>query len=130
MDHFLLDTNIIIRRIVRDWWVHYNASKQIFSEIDAWLYCWVISPLVLGEVIYVLSWKLYSLQRKIVAATLLFLASQKNIIVLESDITLRSLQIYSKNNLDRVDCYLIAYTQWTHNIKWIKSFDNALLKAF
>ena len=90
---------------------HFEAAK-VFLETAENSNCQVyVEPLVMAEVIFVLTGKVYGLDRKLVTKELQrFLTNPKLIVINEPVMTL-AMDKFTVSKLDFVDCYLLASSQ-------------------
>ena len=101
MQKILVDTNILLRIILRD-------DKAGFKEAEAFLLSQAnsicrVTPLVVSEVLYVLHVLGYN--RENCADSLLALIQHKQFYL--DEYILRSIQMFKLHKLDFVDCYLV-----------------------
>ncbi len=98
----LLDTNVLLRYILND----NEEMSRIASElIDGTVYT---VPEVLAEVAYVLA-KVYKANRADIAT---FLSAIVNDVDVEpAHVVEKAIEVYRDNNLDFVDCMLVAYNK-------------------
>lgn len=115
----ILDANYILRFLLKDNLEMFEVAKNCIVENDC-----LIPNEVLAEVVYVLL-KVYNTQKNDIKDALINLLIQKNIIIVDKDIVIKSLEIFNEKNLDFVDCILCAKSK-----KYIiKTFDKKLLKC-
>jgi len=107
MDEFFIDSNIIIRFIVKDDPTMYQVSKKFFTQIRDKEKKGLVSILVFQEVVWVLS-HYYKLKRKEVVDSLQELILLENIYIFDAkkEQILDLLKYYGQSNLDLVDIYL------------------------
>lgn len=119
----LIDTNIVMRWLLED---HKEqtvlARKVIISASPGSL---IISPVVLGEVVYVLRSKNYSNIQITIAVTSL---QQIESIKFESGELLKDILKLLKTNLDFADCYLI--TRALREKQQFHTFDKKALRTY
>lgn len=127
MENKLLDTNVIIRVLVQDWWDNVIQAKKYISNIEKGKYRWVVSPIIVAECIYVLSWP-YKFERKVIANVLQMFFLTKNFFLEENEIICNSLSLFWKTTLDFADCYLIAKNK-KKKYNGILTFDEKLKKV-
>ena len=98
----LLDANVLLRYILND----NEEMSRIASElIDGTVYT---VPEVLAEVAYVLA-KVYKANRADIAT---FLSAIVNDVDVEpAHVVEKAIEVYRDNNLDFVDCMLVAYNK-------------------
>lgn len=122
---YLLDTNIIIRFLIWDWWELFEKSKKIFGQIeDEKIYVEILDCIV-SECVYVLE-SFYEQSRSVISENL------KKMIILNWVINdnklelIEALSLYENKNIDFVDALIVS----TCNIWNYKSlsFDKKLNK--
>ena len=101
----ILDTNAILRYILQD-------NQTMAEEVELLLSCesCFIPVEVIAEIVYVLS-KVYSVERDVIAKTVIGLTNVSNITVAQRNVVLHALRVYSSTTLDFVDCLLIGYAK-------------------
>lgn len=125
MDKKIIDTNLIVRYLVRDQLVHYKRARDFFDLVKLGKIKAILEQAVFTETVFVLS-KIYEVPKEKISEALAGLLEYKGIYNHEKEVLLKSLSIYTQTNLHIVDCILIAKAQ-LHNID-IESFDQELLK--
>lgn len=117
----MADANTMIRCIIGD------DDKKIkeFQEIRATQKI-IYSMEVIAEVVYVLT-KVYDVSRVDVSDAIQRFLRAKNIVCSNSEIAIKSLQLFVENRLDFVDNVLLAY----HQLRGITiySYDRKLMNA-
>jgi predicted nucleic-acid-binding protein len=103
----LLDTNIILRFLVRDHEEHYLKSVKIFRSIEEEKSEAFLMDFILAEVIYVLK-KVYKLDKKDITSALKKLLLYKNLYTENKLVTYEALEIYGERNIDFADALLCA----------------------
>jgi len=103
----LLDTNVIIRFLVRDHEEHWLQSVEIFRTIEEEKLEAMLMDFILAEVIYVLK-RIYKYEKKEIASTLKKLLLYKNLYTENKLITFEALEIYAEKNIDFADAMLCA----------------------
>lgn len=118
----LVDTNILLRFILKDDIQMYNEAKRILENHDDLF----IANEVITEAIYVLT-KSYNIPR-VNSANLFIEIINENIFQLSSkEIIIKALEIFSSKNLDFIDCILCATSRLTENR--VETFDKKLKKC-
>ena len=118
----LVDTNILLRFILKDDIQMYNEAKRILENHDDLF----IANEVIAEAIYVLT-KSYNIPR-VNSANLFIEIINENIFQLSSkEIIIKALEIFSSKNLDFIDCILCATSRLTENR--VETFDKKLKKC-
>jgi len=121
-----LDTNVLVRYIVRDNEKQVKIADQWFHEAEEKKIEIIVTPLVIAETIFVLS-KFYKLPRQNITEIFHTLLSQDWLGFPEREIMLGAVTMYGTTTLHIVDCYLITTTQYEHVT--LLSFDEKLLKS-
>ncbi|MBI3955544.1 PIN domain-containing protein [Candidatus Gottesmanbacteria bacterium] len=125
MKKFHIDTNIIIRLLIKDVTTQFEEAKSFFEKIEKGKIKGVISVLVINETIWVLE-NYYELKRLIYIPQLLQLLALKNIVIKEikKKVAVELLEEMMKTNIDFTDLYLVK----TKEEGEIMSFDKDLKK--
>lgn len=125
MKKFSIDTNIIIRFLIKDVVKQFEEAKSFFEKIEKGKIKGVISILVINETIWVLE-NYYELERTIYIPQLLQLLALKNIGIKEikKKVVIEVLEEMMKFSIDFTDLYLVK----TKMEGEIMSFDKDLKK--
>lgn len=117
----MADANTMIRCIVGDDEQKIMDFQKVRSSQKV-----IYTLEVIAEVVYVLT-KVYKVPRKEVSIVVQQFLRARNIVCVNAQIAIRSLQLFAENRLDFVDNVLLAY----HQIKGIKiySYDHKLMNA-
>ena len=115
----LLDTNYILRFLIRDEEGSYKTAKSCIQNSIC-----MVSNEVLAEVVFVLL-KVYQIDKKEISDTLTIFIQYDNIIMDSKDIALEALCIFARKNIDFIDSILCAKSS---NYE-IKTFDKKLQKC-
>lgn len=124
MEEAIIDTNIILRYLVRDNETLYHQACGVLKKGESGRIKIIIKPLVIAECVFVLE-SFYKKDRVEIADAFKVLLSQKWLKVDERKIMLALWEKYLKK-LHFVDSYLLAWTEV--NKAKILSFDRQLLK--
>jgi len=103
----LLDTNIIIRLLMRDNEEHYKIAHTFFTNLEAGEKNAILLDIIMGEIIYVLK-SYYKQDKKYIVDRLKVLLQYENLEVSNRAIIIESLEIYEKRNIDFADALLCA----------------------
>ena len=114
-----LDTNYILRFLVRDNEVMYQEAKEVIKNHR----CYIENE-VLAEVVFVLL-KVYEVAKEDIVGILKKFLSYPNIILREKKNILEALEIFSNKNLDFVDAILCVKSKEY----MVKTFDKKLNKC-
>ncbi|MDE6787720.1 MAG: PIN domain-containing protein [Ruminococcus sp.] len=99
----MLDTNMIIRYLIRDNEDMAEQVKHILKTEEV-----LVLPEVIAEVIYVMI-KVYEYDRIIVADTLLRFVNLSAVVLDKHEVVKAGLKFFRDTSLDFVDCLLCAY---------------------
>lgn len=116
----LLDTNLIIRFLIKDDPTQFEAAQKLFSSLDENL---ILTDLVLAEAIWTLH-SVYKLTKQEIIEKLLKLLELKNLTA-NFHLLVNSLLIYRDFNISFIDAYLIAFCE-QNKLEGIYSFDKDL----
>lgn len=126
MKHYLIDTNIILRFLTGEPEAQAEQARQIFEQSDSGVCSLRILPLVVAEVVFVLSGKHYNLLRADIARELILFLQNPNLDVEDRDALLLALDLFAEHKIDYADAYLAAVAR-THG-HGIASFDQDFKK--
>ncbi len=117
----MADANTMIRCIIGD----DDKKIQELQEIRATQKI-IYTMEVIAEVVYVLT-KVYDVSREDVSEAIQRFLKARNIVCSNSEIVIKSLQLFGENHLDFVDNILLAY----HQIRGVTiySYDHTLINA-
>lgn len=121
----LPDTNVILRYLLKDNPEQYEQANRFFERVRTGKEKAVILECVLVECVYVLT-KFYKAPKGEAVESLSGLMQYKGIANRDREALLEGLAIFVDNNLDLVDCILLAKTK-SGNMQLL-SFDKALNK--
>ncbi|MEK7649205.1 MAG: PIN domain-containing protein [Patescibacteria group bacterium] len=125
MKRAILDTNVIVRFLVKDHIKHYEQAALWFKEAEEGMRDVVITPLVIVETSFVLE-SFYKLKRSDIANALEVFIGQRWFNVIKRDILLYAWNYYRKG-LHFVDSYLKSWSEL--NGIDILTFDKELSKV-
>lgn len=117
----MADANTMIRCIMGDDEQKVQELQKIRSTQKI-----IYTLEVIAEVVYVLT-KVYEVPRKDASDAIQKFLRARNIVCVNCEVALKSLQLYAENHLDFVDNILLAYHQ-NQGIA-IYSYDRKLMKA-
>ncbi len=104
---YVLDSNVIIRFLMKDHADHFEKAKALFQRAEDGLCKLVIAPWILAEVAYTLL-SLYRQERKQVAETLATLVTNTGIETLDREIVLDGIRRFRDKSVDFPDAMLAA----------------------
>lgn len=125
MKQGILDTNVLVRFLVKDHAAHYRQAAQWFREAEEGKRDIIVTPLVIAETSFVLE-SFYKLKRSDIAHALEIFVSQRWLDVTNRDVVV-SLWRYYRIGLHFVDSYLKAWCEL--NDCDMLTFDKELKKA-
>lgn len=121
----LPDTNIVLRYLLRDDAVQYAKTAAFFENVRVGKEKAVIMESVLVECVYILM-KFYKVPKRETANVLTMLMQYKGIANIDRKTLVEALRIFAEQNLDIVDCILLARAKQGKGRLF--SFDKALNK--
>lgn len=126
MRTLFLDTNIILRYLLRDHEGMYQAAVKLFEQAEQGEFMLYIDPMVIAECIYVLTGSLYQRNRSDVAQTLAEILLLDGVTCESQDLLTESLTMFSERNVDFTDAYLACRSRAMG--AGVASFDRDFLK--
>jgi predicted nucleic acid-binding protein len=123
---YLLDTNVILRFLTGEPLAQAQQAKLFFEQCELGVLSIRILPLVIAEVVFVLTGKYYQMDRAEVVEALILFLENPSFDVADRDSLIYGLQIFKQHNIDYADAYLVAEAQ-THDCG-IVSFDQDFQK--
>lgn len=121
----LPDTNVILRYLLKDNPEQFATTEKFFENVRSGKERAVILESVLVECVYILT-KFYKVPKGEAAEILSGLLHYKGIVNRDRETLLDALALYAGNNIDVVDCVLLAKAK--HDNLRLLSFDKALNK--
>jgi predicted nucleic acid-binding protein len=118
-----IDTNILVRHLTGDPPEQARRASAFLAEAHELL----LTDLVAAEVLYVLE-SFYEVERVRVAELLRAILAFPSIVVLDTPLLLRALEIYEVDRLDFADAYLVASAE-TSGVGAVASFDRSIDRA-
>ncbi len=103
----LLDTNVLIRFLTADESPKYKTLYSFFQFLEQGQMRVELKLIVLFQVIFVLK-SFYKVPKKQIVDSMKNILKLKGIHIKEKKIVQRSLELWSNNNIEIVDSYLIA----------------------
>ena len=122
----LPDTNVVLRYLLRDIPEQFTQAADFFEQVRTGRKKMVFLESVLVECVYILT-RYYNVPRKEAAKALAGLMQYKGVVNRDKTALSAALALYGENNLDPVDCVLLAKAR--HNAMQVFSFDKTLIKA-
>lgn len=108
MKSLVIDTNIIVRFLIKDNEVQFEQALKIIESIENGKSLGYLSVLVLNELIWILE-RFYSIKRKVYISQILQLLSFPNIKIIEADkqTVITVLKEFQESSIDFTDVYLL-----------------------
>ena len=106
-DRRLVDTNVIVRYLIRDHEKHAVAARKLFEACDQGQVTLVLLPTVVAECVFVLE-SFYKHSRADISQILSSVITSPGIDLLEKPVHLDALDRFAKTKLHFVDCVIAA----------------------
>ncbi len=120
MNDFWIDANLILRFLTREPQDLAERALRFIQRAERGEITLHITPLVIAEVVWVLS-SFYKYPKSEIAETLIAFLSADGLVVQELELCLTALDRMAKANVDFVDAYLAEVTRRSGGI--VESFD-------
>lgn len=121
MKRYLVDTNVLLRFLTGEPETQAEQAKRLVQQSENGALSLRIVPLVVAEVVFVLTGRHYQLEREAVVRVLTEFLEAPGFEVDNRDTLLAALQIFRQQKVDYVDAYLVAEAMGTST--GIASFD-------
>lgn len=115
-----VDTNILVRHLTGDPPDQAARATKFLAAVDELL----LTDLIVAEVVYVLG-SFYEVGRRQVAELMRAIISFPPVVVLDSAMLLRALEVYETDRLDFAEAYLVAQAERS-GVGEVASFDKAI----
>ena len=106
----LLDTNVLIRFLIADKSPKYRKLYSFFKALEQGETRVELKLIILFQTVFVLK-SFYKVPKEHITDGLMDLIQYKGIIIKEKIIIRRTLELWRDNNIEIVDCYLVACTE-------------------
>lgn len=103
----LLDTNVLLRFLTSDKSKKYKRLYEFFESLERGDLRVELKLIVLFQVVFVLK-SFYNVPKGDIVSGIQNILKYKGISIKEKKIVHRTLELWSKKNIEIVDCYLIA----------------------
>ena len=103
----LVDTNVLLRFLTSDESEKHKGMYEFFDSLERGEIRVELKLIVLFQVIFVLK-SFYKVPKEEITNGMIDLLGYKGISIKEKKVVRRTLELWRDNNLDIVDCYLIA----------------------
>lgn len=104
----LVDTNVILRFLTGEPENQAARAKKLFAANESGELALRVVPLVVAEVVFVLSGKVYGYGRSEVTSALIPFLQSPTLDVEQRDVLLLALELYRDHSIDYVDAFLAA----------------------
>lgn len=123
MPTYLLDTNMIVRFLLKDHPIHSPKALEYFTEASKGNIHLILIPEIFLEVEFVLR-KSYQFDRERISESLLSLLQFTSIEILEKNILFATVRSYKRSFIDIIDCFLYhsAQTEQAEVLSFDKDF--------
>lgn len=121
MKSCLVDTNLLLRFLTGEPAKQAARAKELFAANESGEVSLVIVPLIVAEVVFVLTGKVYGHDRGQVASAMIPLLQSPSLDVEHRDVLLKALELFRDYPIDYVDAFLAAQARLSD--KAIASFD-------
>lgn len=108
MKTYLVDTNLVIRFLTGEPEKQAQVAAEFFQLSETENITLRFCPIVVAEVVFVLTGKIYGYPRKLVAEKLLQFLQNPSFKIQESDVIEKALKLFLKRKIDFADAYLAA----------------------
>ena len=120
------DTNIFLRYLTNEPEGLSEKVSNFFNEMESGKYRLFVCDLVVSELVYVLE-KVFEIPKKEICEKVKILMLKKNIILENSQIIFKALEVYRDFNINFVDAYIYSHSS-NNGVKKYFSFDNHFKK--
>ena len=103
----LIDTNVLIRFLTNDKSSKYKTLYSFFDSLEKGVFKVELKLIVLFQTAFVLK-SYYEVPKENIFTSLITLLKFKGIQIKDKKIVMRTLELWQTNNIEIVDCYLIA----------------------
>jgi len=124
---YFVDTNYILRLLLKDNETQHDEAKALFNKAIREEVVLQTSVLVFFELNWVLS-SFYEYNKDMVISTLKKLLQMNVLEFEEKNMFLTALNVYTKHNINLIDCYYIVYFR-ASKFDEFASFDKRLLQT-
>lgn len=110
MEQIIIDTNILLRYILRDVESQYQVAQKFFIQAKKKNARLIVPQIVIFEIVFNLL-KFYNFDKNKIVKTIKDLLSTNYLDIEDWDVFREALSIYEDNSVDFVDCFIIAKSQ-------------------
>ena len=103
-----LDTNIILRFLLKDDPQLFQAVEPLFLQAEQGDLEIYIHPIIIAEIIWTLE-SYYEYSKEKIAEVMIQLVEAKGVVVPDKEVIVGALQDYKEKNVDFIDSYLVQY---------------------
>lgn len=120
------DTNIFLRYLTNEPAGLSERVSSFFNEMELGKYKLFVCDLVVSELVYVLE-KVFEIPKKEICEKVKILMLKKNVVLENSQIIFKTLEVYRDFNINFVDAYIYSHSSG-NGVKKYFSFDNHFKK--
>jgi predicted nucleic-acid-binding protein len=119
MNKFLVDTNVLIRLIVKDDESKYNTIVKLVEKVERNEMTLIVPTIVIAECCWLLK-SFFQLEKHLISEYLIDIIASENVEA-EEDLAIEALKIYSEKNVDFADALLCVKSKSNlHVLTWDK----------
>lgn len=107
MTRYLLDSNVVLRFLVRDHPAYAKAATRLFLRAEIGEVELLLAPWIVAEVVYGLT-RIYNVTRGETAKLLKAIVSAVGVVAVDREVILDALRRYAAKNVDFADALLAA----------------------
>lgn len=125
MKQIILDTNILLRFLLRDIEDQYLIAEKLFSKAELENITLIVPQIVIFEIVFNLD-KFYKFDKKTIIEKIKELLSVGSLVIQDREVFILAISIFAQSSLDLVDCFIIANAELSQ--AGIFTFDKNLNK--
>lgn len=122
-----IDTNYLIRFLLRDVETHFQQSKDLFLRAARQEINLITSLVTIFEIVWVLESR-YNLEREELSEKL-YQILRLNMEIPDRELLFETLYLYRNSNLELEDCYNLCFAK-QQKVEDFKTFDQKLIRRF
>lgn len=125
MKRIILDTNVLLRFLIKDLDDQVVQVRKLFKKAKLKKLILVVHPLVILEIVYALD-KFYGFPKNKAVKAIAVIINSDFLVIEEQNILRAAIEIYKSSSLDFTDCFLTAKAREENSE--VFSFDKDLKK--
>lgn len=107
MKQIILDTNILLRFLLRDIENQYQIAEKLFFKAKSENITLIVPQIVIFEIVFNLD-KFYKFDKKTIIEKIKGLLSVGSLEIQDREVFILAISIFAQSSLDLVDCFIIA----------------------